>query len=239
MRRPGGRGLLPGVVAQIKRHGAMRHSSARPGRCPDISRILATARGFLEPCRGHNVGPPVIFRGLAGSSPRTVGHQNPGASGSVNRLLRPDSVRHMSVTTAIQGLTTAHHDTQRDSSKAAREPGYAPVTGCFRWWWQVQGSNLRRLSRRFYSPLAPPESPPADQRIRRSRCVCGPPPSAMRPWATGFGDRAVREPWRNRPRTGADQPTDEHGPAHGRGGKGHGRGRWERLCRPLPSGFPL
>jgi hypothetical protein len=55
------------------------------------------------------------------------------ASGSMNRLLRPESVRHMSVTTAMQGLTAAHRETQRDNSKAAREPGYAPVTGRFRW----------------------------------------------------------------------------------------------------------
>jgi hypothetical protein len=42
-------------------------------------------------------------RSLAGSSSRTVSRRNPGASGSVNRLLQPDSVRHMSVTTAMQG----------------------------------------------------------------------------------------------------------------------------------------
>ncbi len=72
------------------------------------------------------------------------------SSGSVNRWFRPDSVRHMSVTTAMQRLTAAHHDTQRDYSKAAREPGYAQATGRFRRWWQVLGSNQRRLSRRFY-----------------------------------------------------------------------------------------
>jgi hypothetical protein len=27
-----------------------------------------------------------------------------------------------------------------------------PVRGSFRYWWQVQGSNLGRLSRRFYGP---------------------------------------------------------------------------------------
>src|ERR1039457_2981893 len=59
----------------------------------------------------------------------------------------------MSVTTAMQGLTAAQHDTQRDNSKAAREPGYAQATGRFRRWWQVLGSNQRRLSRRFYRPL--------------------------------------------------------------------------------------
>src|SRR5450755_4193925 len=37
----------------------------------------------------------------------------------------------------------------------AREAGKTPVTCCFRWWWQVLGSNQRRLSRRFYRPLVP------------------------------------------------------------------------------------
>ena len=71
----------------------------------------------------------------------------------MNRLLGPDSVRYMSVTTAMQGLTAAHHDTQRDSSKTAREPRYTQAKGCFCRWWQVLGSNQRRLSRRFYRPL--------------------------------------------------------------------------------------
>jgi hypothetical protein len=47
----------------------------------------------------------------------------------------------MSVTTAMQGLTAAHHDTQRDNSMAAREPWYSQAMGHFRWWWQVLGSN--------------------------------------------------------------------------------------------------
>jgi hypothetical protein len=72
----------------------------------------------------------------------------------VNRLLRPESVRHMSVTTAMQGLTATHHDTRRDSSKDAPEAGNTQLTGHFRRWWQVLGSNQRRLSRRFYRALA-------------------------------------------------------------------------------------
>jgi hypothetical protein len=32
-------------------------------------------------------------------------------------------------------------------------PGAPLVRGCFRWWWQVLGSNQRRLSRRFYRPF--------------------------------------------------------------------------------------
>jgi hypothetical protein len=41
----------------------------------------------------------------------------------VNRLLRPESVRHMSVTTATQGLSAAHHETRWHRSKKARETG--------------------------------------------------------------------------------------------------------------------
>src|ERR1039457_6128815 len=35
----------------------------------------------------------------------------------------------------------------------ASEPGKTQLTGYFRRWWQVLGSNQRRLSRRFYRPL--------------------------------------------------------------------------------------
>jgi hypothetical protein len=34
-----------------------------------------------------------------------------------------------------------------------REAGKTQLTSYFRWWWQVLGSNQRRLSRRFYRPL--------------------------------------------------------------------------------------
>jgi hypothetical protein len=70
----------------------------------------------------------------------------------VNRLLRPESVRHMSVTTATRGLTTAHHETRRHNNKKARKTGKTQLTGYLCRWWQVLGSNQRRLSRRFYIP---------------------------------------------------------------------------------------
>jgi hypothetical protein len=100
-----------------------------------------------------------------------------------------------------------------------------PASGPFLQVWQVTGSNHRRLSRRFYSTLLLTESPPVDQLIRRSRGVCGPSPSAMRPLGAGF-----RGPCG--PRTEADQPTDGGGPAHG-------RGRQERLRRLLRPDFGL
>jgi len=94
----------------------------------------------------------VIFSGQADDR---MNHHNGGASGAVNRLLRPDSVRHMSVTTATRRLTAAHHETQRDKKEKARETGNPQPTGRFRRWWQVLGSNQRRLSRRFYSEPIP------------------------------------------------------------------------------------
>jgi hypothetical protein len=96
----------------------------------------------------HSLGHCALL-GLAG----TAGHRDPGASGSVSRLLGPDSVRYMSVTIAMQGRTAAHRETQRDSGKAACEPGNAQAKRRFRRWWQVLGSNQRRLSRRFYRAL--------------------------------------------------------------------------------------
>ena len=80
------------------------------------------------------VDPSIIsdLLGLAGSSPRPAGHRNPGASGAVNRLLRPESVRHMSVTTATRRLTAAHHETQRDKTQKARKTGNPQLTGRFR-----------------------------------------------------------------------------------------------------------
>ena len=37
--------------------------------------------------------------------------------------------------------------------KITTEPWSSQLRVRFRWWWQVQGSNLGRLSRRFYRPL--------------------------------------------------------------------------------------
>jgi hypothetical protein len=90
----------------------------------------------------------------------------------------------------------------------------------------------RSRSRRFYSPLAPPEPPRADQRKCRLRRDFGPPcPLCVRGcWVPGPCG----------PRTGAERATD------GRG-KGHGWRWWERLRRPCAphsrlrpdiSGFP-
>ena len=94
----------------------------------------------------------MIFSGQADDR---MNHHNCGASCAVNRLLRPESVRYMSVTTATQRRTAAHDETRRDKNKKARETGKTQLTSYLCRWWQVLGSNQRRLSRRFYSPPIP------------------------------------------------------------------------------------
>ena len=73
------------------------------------------------------------------------------ASGSTDRWLGPDAVRHMSVTIAMQPPTAKHRGTQRDKEKTARRAAFAQPAARFRWWWQVMDSNHRRRSRRFHS----------------------------------------------------------------------------------------
>jgi len=82
--------------------------------------------------RGPHLGIRIDLPGLGSRSPGPDDQsQTEKSSGSVNRSSYPDSVRHMSVTIATQGLTAAHRETRRDSSKAAREPGYAQANGPF------------------------------------------------------------------------------------------------------------
>ena len=141
-------------------------------------------------------------------------------SGYTDRASGTRPVRHASVDTATSRSAALQGDTRRDREETPRQHEISQLAGRFRRWWQVMGSNHRRLSRRFtalscYSRLMPP-----DLRLCDPGRDSGRPLSAMRPWAPGSGVRAVHRPWRNRPRTATDQPTDGDG-------KGHGRGRWD------------
>jgi hypothetical protein len=62
----------------------------------------------------------------------------------------PDVVRYASVDTATHRLTVTHRDTRRDKKETARRAENSQLAGRFRRWWQVLGSNQRRLSRRFF-----------------------------------------------------------------------------------------
>jgi hypothetical protein len=73
------------------------------------------------------------------------------ASGYTYRRFCPRPVRYTSATTLTRRTTAARNETTRDKKKTARYAAYMQRTGRFRRWWQVLGSNQRRLSRRFYS----------------------------------------------------------------------------------------
>jgi hypothetical protein len=100
--------------------------SARMPSCPRQAKPMITATS--------GSGGKDVPRRLADHGEGPVNTRpDQGASGAVNRWLRPDSVRPMSVITAMQGLTVAHHETRRDTDKKAREAGKTQRTGRFRW----------------------------------------------------------------------------------------------------------
>jgi hypothetical protein len=138
-------------------------------------------------------------------------------------LVARTPVRYMSVDTATRRSTALQGDTRRDREETARIAKNSQLAGRFPRVWQVLGSNQRRLSRRFYSPLTPPESPRADQRLRRSRHDSGLPPSVMRPWFPEFG---------------AVPATDGGGPAHGRTRKKPRTGPVGAVIRTAPTRIP-
>ena len=103
----------------------------------------------------------------------------------------------MSVTTAMHRPIVTHPDTWRDRKETARRAAFPQPGGRFRRWWQVLGSNQRRLSRRFYSPslLFESNAAPAsafavrggDPGQRRPLCARWHPfPEAMKPRTAAF-----------------------------------------------------
>jgi hypothetical protein len=114
--------------------------------------------------------------------------------------MRPWTAQH----NGLQRHKVTHDRTERKRPASTRIRSQRGVFGV----WQVLGSNQRRLSRRFYSTLAPPEPPPAEQCIRRLRRACAPPPSAMCPCPRHQGG-----PSHGQPRTPSAEPPDLRKPA--------------------------
>jgi hypothetical protein len=109
-------------------------------------------------------GPPGRMYANAHSTQRLTSSRNPRparpvrgrpwkADGAHRPSQGPDAVRYMSVDTATRRSTAQQGDTWRDREETARIAENSQLAGRFRRWWQVLGSNQRRLSRRFYSPL--------------------------------------------------------------------------------------
>jgi len=131
---------------------------------------MAWANPAARPGRGYEQGQPAAWREQDGEEPadrdarhspvrRAVRRPDNGtkrarigkASGYTHRSFRPDAVRYMYVDTAMHRPTVTHPDTRRDEKETARRAAFPQPGGRFRRWWQVLGSNQRRLSRRFYS----------------------------------------------------------------------------------------
>src|SRR5450432_3568713 len=142
----GSRFILAANLVGFRRLGKAGRRQAWPARNRHDARDDPRSRG---PCADPDLRPTGDLSGARRARHRRQPQRNPGASGAVNRLLGPDSVRHMSVTTATQRLTAARQETRRHSNKKAREAGYTQLTGYLRRWWQVLGSNHRRLRRWF------------------------------------------------------------------------------------------
>jgi len=141
----------------------------RPGRVPDL-RTPGRPRPPRTP--GHRTarvttaisappvpGPDGMHARLSGGRRATDGPPRQPvrgrpwkADGAHRPSWRPDAVRYMSVDTATQGPTALQGDTRRDKKETARIAENSQLSGRFRRWWQVLGSNQRRLSRRFYRP---------------------------------------------------------------------------------------
>ncbi len=178
-RRPRTRRLATAPPAQHvsrpsnRRPGHQRTRPSRaptaPGKPPELPADTRVARSTRRrtSCRDT---PPALARAVRGKP-----------SGYTDRPTSTKPVRYASVDPATQRPTARQGDTRRDRAETARIAENSQLAGRLRRWWQVLGSNQRRLSRRFYSPYALPESPPADQRGRASRRESGLPPSAMRP----------------------------------------------------------
>ena len=77
--------------------------------------------------------------------------QNSGRRPFAHRSFRPFAVHHMYATTAPYRPAMTQPDTCRDEKETALRAAFPQRAGRFTRWWQVQGSNLGRRSRRFYS----------------------------------------------------------------------------------------
>ena len=137
------------------------HRHAFPDLRPCHQRTAFPGR----PVPGKSPGPAGRMYGNARSTQRLTSSPNTRparpvrgrpwkADGAHRPSWQPDAVRYVSVDTATQGPTALQGDTRWDKKETAQIAENSQLSGRFRRWWQVLGSNQRRLSRRFYRPLA-------------------------------------------------------------------------------------
>jgi hypothetical protein len=124
------------VAAAEERLAESAGIGQRPERAGEDGRVL----GSLE--RGPAAG--VVIRCSEVVSHFSLTHGEP---------LLPRKLRRVFAGTSRSRPGRAGHGrADRHTCRAAPARARALVRGRFRWWWQVLGSNQRRLSRRFYIP---------------------------------------------------------------------------------------
>ena len=149
-----------------QQHGGITARASRPGTGSANARQAASALHARPPYGpGHHRHQRTARPG-AGRDARPA-QRRPSSYGRAAAAARPwPSVesrrctptvlaagrrRYVSVDTATQGPTALQGDTRWDKKETARIAENSQLSGRFRRWWQVLGSNQRRLSRRFYS----------------------------------------------------------------------------------------
>ena len=137
----------PDVPSPVRRPSP--GSSARAAVSTRLVCAAPAPRGRFD--RSPRPGPrPRRFRGPSadtrGCALDSAAHAKPEHAASAARPWP-------SVDTATPRSTATQGDTPRDREETARIAENSQLAGRFRRWWQVLGSNQRRLSRRFYRPL--------------------------------------------------------------------------------------
>ena len=123
------------------------YSTARSqyrGKTPPVN-------GFRWAMHGSERGPLIIFPPQAGRPPRSPGWPvQPGNQRFAGPLIGPGRCPlYVRAQLDTVGLSWTPWDLVWPKA-IAREAGKIQLTGYFRRWWHVLGSNQRRLSRRFY-----------------------------------------------------------------------------------------
>ena len=153
------------------RPGESRTVRARPGTAPWRAHARPAPAGQRMPRPAAPLAlPPSRRSPLRNDAGRRAAHSAgtaPGrpfagpvrgrpwkTDGVPDRATGTDAVRYTSVDTATYRPAVTHPDTGRDKKETARLAENSQLAGRFRRWWQVLGSNQRRLSRRFYRPLS-------------------------------------------------------------------------------------
>jgi hypothetical protein len=165
-----------GIPARVPRADHRSHERAGdpsllrpPGQHHDLRTTapVISAPGPSRPLRtGDNDRAAIRTHGNARSAQRRTSSGPDGPKRPVRgRPWKADGARrprwgHRARPLYVRG----HRDTMTYSATGCHTTGQrrnAPLrensqlAGRFRWWWQVLGSNQRRLSRRFYRPIVP------------------------------------------------------------------------------------